>query len=152
MHLRGPHAVHIPFSPALARAATPADGAAAPRLGRRAAHADGREQGLQAQQPHLTRRARQGSYGTVRLVKLKSSGKHYALKCMLIEQVSKQAEDPSACLLTMPTTHTNLPLIEQIEKASHQNHLINERKVMKELDHPFMPKLYTTFKVSSMSK
>lgn len=32
-----------------------------------------------------------GSYGTVRLVKLKSSGKHYALKCMLIEQVSKQA-------------------------------------------------------------
>jgi hypothetical protein len=38
-------------------------------------------------------------------------------------------------------------LIEQIEKANHQNHLINERKVMKELDHPFMPKLYTTFKV-----
>ena len=33
-----------------------------------------------------------GSYGTVRLVKLKSSGKHYALKCMLIEQVSKQAK------------------------------------------------------------
>ena len=34
-----------------------------------------------------------GSYGTVRLVKLKSSGKHYALKCMLIEQVSKQASN-----------------------------------------------------------
>ena len=66
-----------------------------------------------------------GSYGTVRLVKLNSSGKHYALKCMLIEQ---------------------------IEKANHQNHLINERKVMKELDHPFMPKLYTTFKVSSVSQ
>ena len=30
-----------------------------------------------------------GSYGTVRLVKLKSSGKHYALKCMLIEQIEK---------------------------------------------------------------
>ena len=28
----------------------------------------------------------------VRLVRLKSSGKYYALKCMLIEQVSKQAE------------------------------------------------------------
>jgi serine/threonine protein kinase len=32
-----------------------------------------------------------GSYGTVRLVKLNSSGKHYALKGMLIEQVRKQA-------------------------------------------------------------
>ena len=48
------------------------------------------------------------------------------------------------------SSHTNLRLIEQIEKASHQNHLINERKVMMELDHPFMPKLYTTFKVNSV--
>ena len=62
-----------------------------------------------------------GSYGTVRLVRPHGSTKCFALKCLLIEQ---------------------------IEKANHQHHLLNERLVMKELDHPFMPKLYSTFKDS----
>ena len=39
----------------------------------------------------ISHRIGKGSYGTVRLVKLNSSGKHYALKGMLIEQVRKQA-------------------------------------------------------------
>ena len=45
-----------------------------------------------------------GSYGTVRLVRVHGGSKHYALKCLLIEQ---------------------------IERANHQNHLLNERLVMK---------------------
>lgn len=60
----------------------------------------------------------QGAFGKVQIVKNKSSGETYALKCL-----NKS----------------------QIVESSLQVHVVNERKVMMMIDHPFLLKLYNSY-------
>eukprot|EP01006_Ploeotia_vitrea_P037740 TRINITY_DN66166_c3_g2_i1.p1 TRINITY_DN66166_c3_g2~~TRINITY_DN66166_c3_g2_i1.p1 ORF type:complete len:811 (+),score=504.52 TRINITY_DN66166_c3_g2_i1:84-2435(+) len=60
-----------------------------------------------------------GSFGHVQLVKHKKTGKTYALKA-----VSKH----------------------QIVQTGQQGHILSEKRVMEQLNHPFLIRLYTTYK------
>ena len=62
-----------------------------------------------------------GTYGTVLLVRAAHNPRPLALKCVSMSK---------------------------IDQMGHQAHILAERAVMANLDHPFMPKLYGTFRDS----